>query len=196
MIKINEVVIVEGKYDKIKLQSVIDAPIITTDGFGIFKDKEKQKLIRNLAEERGILVLTDSDSAGFLIRKFLRGSIPKEHIRHAYIPDLFGKEKRKTVASAEGKLGVEGVPVSVIEEALSKAGVTCSESKESEMITKTDLFGDGFYGTSGCNEKRAELLRRLDLPENMTSNAMLEMINVFLSYDEYKKIAEEMRDFK
>lgn len=196
MIKIKEVLIVEGKYDKIKLQSIIDAPIITTEGFGIFKDKEKQKLIRKLAEERGILVLTDSDSAGFLIRKFLRGSIPKEHIRHAYIPDLFGKEKRKNAPSAEGKLGVEGVPVSVIEEALRKAGITCSDGTESRMITKTDLFSDGFYGTADCNEKRAELLKRLDLPENMASNAMLEMINVFLSYDEYKRIAEEMRSLK
>ena len=123
MIKIEQAVIVEGRYDKIKLSSLIDALIIETDGFSIFKDKEKQKLIKRLANEKGILILTDSDSAGFKIRSFLGGSVPEDKVFHAYIPDIFGKEKRKSEYSKEGKLGVEGVPSNVIYEALERAGV-------------------------------------------------------------------------
>ena len=128
MIKIDRVVIVEGRYDKIKLSSVIDGIIIETDGFGIFNNKEKQKLIRRLAETKGLLILTDSDSAGFKIRSFIRGMVPAEQIKHAYIPDIFGKEKRKRHASKEGTLGVEGVPVDVIKSALDKAGVFSQNS--------------------------------------------------------------------
>ena len=194
MIKINEVVIVEGKYDKIKLSSIIDATIITTDGFGIFRDKEKQKLIKRLADERGILVLTDSDNAGFVIRGFLKGIVDNQKIRHAYIPDLYGKEKRKTQASAEGKLGVEGVKAQIIEESLRKAGVECQKNENKNSIKKSDLYSDGFYGVDNCNEKRLKLLKRLDLPENMNANLLLEMINVFLTYDEYKQIVKELEE--
>ncbi|MCR4925700.1 MAG: toprim domain-containing protein, partial [Clostridiales bacterium] len=130
MIKIKQAIIVEGKYDKIKLNSIIDAPIITTNGFSVFTDKEKQKLIRKLASERGIIILTDSDSAGFKIRSFFTGSIPKEQIINAYIPDIMGKERRKTVPSKEGKLGVEGVPAKVIVEALERAGVLVTETQQ------------------------------------------------------------------
>ena len=141
MIKIDRVVIVEGRYDKIKLSSVIDGIIIETDGFGIFNNKEKQKLIRKLAETKGLLILTDSDSAGFKIRSFIRGIVPAEQIKHAYIPDIFGKEKRKTEPSKEGKLGVEGVNIQIIMDALEKAGVLCEESEKTERreITKLDL---------------------------------------------------------
>ena len=194
MIKINEVVIVEGKYDKIKLSSIIDATIITTDGFGIFKNKEKQKLIKRLADERGILILTDSDSAGFVIRGFLKGIVDNDKIRHAYIPDLYGKEKRKTQVSAEGKLGVEGVKTEIIEESLRKAGVECQKNENKKLIKKSDLYSDGFYGVDNCNEKRLKLQKRLDLPENMNANLLLEMINVFLSYDEYKEIVKELEE--
>ena len=126
MIKIDEIVVVEGKYDKIRLSSVVDATIITTDGFGIFKNKEKQKLIRKLAQERGILILTDSDNAGFMIRSFLKGIVDNSKIRHAYIPDLYGKEKRKSSPSAEGKLGVEGMSEQVLRQSLDKAGIALS----------------------------------------------------------------------
>ena len=149
MIKIKSPVIVEGKYDKIKLSSILDAVIIETDGFGIFNDKEKQKLIRKLAETKGLLILTDSDSAGFKIRSFIGGMVPEDQIKHAYIPDIFGKEKRKTEASKEGKLGVEGVPKGKIIEALQKAGVTAEETKETERKEKSRYS----YGKSQKTEK-------------------------------------------
>lgn len=194
MIKIKEAVIVEGKYDKIKLSSIIDAPIITTDGFGIFKDKEKQKFIRNLAEKRGILILTDSDSAGLMIRSFLGGSIKKEYIRHAFIPELFGKEKRKTETSAEGLLGVEGVPTEVIVDALKRAGVVADETteKNSEPITKLDLYEDGFFGKDNCTQKRKMLLLKASLPSKLSTNALVEMLNIFMTRDEYKELVKEI----
>ncbi len=194
MIKIKEAVIVEGKYDKIKLSSIIDAPIITTDGFGIFKDKEKQKFIRNLAEKRGILILTDSDSAGLMIRSFLGGSIKKEYIKHAFIPELFGKEKRKAEASAEGLLGVEGVSKDVIIDALKRAGIIADETNEnsSAPITKTDLYEDGFFGKNNCTEKRKMLLSKTSLPSKLSTNALVQMLNVFMTKEEYKKLVKEI----
>ncbi len=193
MIKIKEAVIVEGKYDKIKLSSIIDAPIITTDGFSIFKDKEKQNFIRKLAEKRGILILTDSDSAGLMIRSFLGGSIKKEYIRHAFIPELYGKERRKIQASSEGLLGVEGVPDSVIIESLERAGVTAESSqKPGEEITKIDLYEDGFFGKDNCTEKRKLLLEKVSLPSKLSTNALVQMLNVFLTKDEYKTIVKEI----
>lgn len=196
MIKIKEAVIVEGKYDKIKLSSIIDAPIITTDGFRIFKDKEKQKFIRNLAEKRGLLVLTDSDSAGLMIRSFLGGTIKKEYIRHAYIPELFGKEKRKTEASAEGLLGVEGVSAEVIIKALEKAGIFSDgqTEKPSDPITKIDLYDDGFFGTDNCAEKRKILLEKASLPSKLSTNALVEMLNVFMTREEYKNLVKEIEE--
>lgn len=196
MIKIKEAVIVEGKYDKIKLSSIIDAPIITTDGFRIFKDKEKQKFIRNLAEKRGLLILTDSDSAGLMIRSFLGGTIKKEYIRHAYIPELFGKEKRKTEASAEGLLGVEGVSAEVIIKALEKAGIFSDEQTEkpSDPITKIDLYDDGFFGTDNCAEKRKILLEKASLPSKLSTNALVEMLNVFMTREEYKNLVREIEE--
>ncbi len=145
-LKVKEAVIVEGKYDKIKLSSLIDGVIIETNGFQIFKDPEQMAMIRRLAETRGILVLTDSDGAGFVIRNYLSSSIPAEQIKHAYVPDMFGKEKRKEKPSKEGKLGVEGVPAQVILEALQRAGATCGQELVAcpkRMITKTDLFEAG-----------------------------------------------------
>lgn len=190
MIKVDQIVIVEGKYDKIKLSSIIDGIIIETEGFGIFKDKEKQKLIRKLAEKKGIVILTDSDSAGFVIRNFITSIVPNEFITNVYIPDIFGKEKRKESYSKEGKLGVEGVPAQIIAEAFAKAGigVAASEEKNIKEITLNDFYDDKLTGAPDSKERRKKLLRQLDLPERMSTKAMLEMFNLFLTYDEYKKL--------
>jgi ribonuclease M5 len=187
MIKIKQAVIVEGKYDKIKLSSIIDAVIIETDGFRIFKDKEKQKLIRKLADTCGILIITDSDSAGFKIRSFICGTIPNENIYHAYIPDILGKEKRKSVPSKEGKLGVEGVPSSIIVDALTKAGILFEETRMiSRRITKNDFYEDGLTGKKNSRALKYLLLKHLELPAMLSTNSLLKMINLFVTYDEYK----------
>lgn len=194
MIKIDEIVVVEGKYDKIRLSSVVDATIITTDGFGIFKNKEKQKLIRKLAQERGILILTDSDNAGFMIRSFLKGIVDNSKIRHAYIPDLYGKEKRKSSPSAEGKLGVEGMSEQVLRQSLDKAGIALSGGEKKQRITKSRLYDDGFIGAKNSAEKRKKLQKKLDLPENLTSNLLVEIIDVLIDEEEYEKIVKEIEN--
>ena len=193
MIKINQAVIVEGKYDKIKLSGIIDAPIIQTDGFGIFKDKELQRLIRMLAEKRGLLVLTDSDSAGFKIRSFIGSTVDKKYIKNAYIPDIFGKEKRKTEPSKEGKLGVEGVSEAVIMQALANAGVLCESSEEPERpITKLDLYEFGFTGGENSTEKRAALLKFYALPSRLTANALVTVLNCITTYENFVKDVKEI----
>lgn len=198
MIKIKQAVIVEGKYDKIKVSNILDTLIIETDGFGIFKDKNKQKLIRRLAEARGILILTDSDSAGFTIRSFLNGIVPQEQLVNVYIPDVFGKEKRKSEPSKEGKLGVEGVKSDVIIDALKKAGVEFDVGTEKQInthpVTKTDLFLDGLSGGKGSAEKRARFLKQLDLPEHLSSNSMLKLINSFMDFDDYKREIQKLNE--
>lgn len=184
----------EGKYDKIRLESLIDATIIQTDGFAIFKDKEKQRLIRRLAEKNGILILTDSDSAGFKIRSFLGGSIPKELVTHAYIPDVLGKEKRKNAPSKEGKIGVEGMRTQALMDALSKAGVLYEETLEPvRKVTVTDLFEDGLSGGENSQAKKKALLKHLDLPERLSTSSFLQLINTFMTYDEYKSAVEVSR---
>ncbi len=189
MLKTNKIIVVEGRYDKIKLSSIIDAVIIETDGFAIFKDKQKQKLLRMLAEKRGLVILTDSDSAGFTIRNFICSFVPKGKIVNAYIPDVFGKERRKDAPSKEGKLGVEGVSPQLIKDALKKAGVLCEENavNEKRVVTKTDFYLDGLTGGQGSKEKRLALLKSLSLPERMTTNALIDIINSFMTYDDYKK---------
>ncbi len=192
MIKIDKVIIVEGRYDKIKLSSMIDGIIIETEGFGIFKNKDKQKLIRKLAETKGIAILTDSDSAGFVIRNFITSIVPKEYITNVYIPDIYGKEKRKDSPSKEGKLGVEGVSAEILKEAFKKAGigVSQSETNERKKITLNDFFDDGLTGDTQSKRKRTDLLKKLDLPERMSTKAMLDILNTFITYDEYKKLVE------
>lgn len=192
MIKIDKVIIVEGRYDKIKLSSMIDGIIIETEGFGIFKDKDKQKLIRKLAETKGIAILTDSDSAGFVIRNFITSIVPKEYITNVYIPDIYGKEKRKDSSSKEGKLGVEGISAEILKEAFKKAGigVSQSETNERKKITLNDFFDDGLTGDTQSKRKRTDLLKKLDLPERMSTKAMLDILNTFITYDEYKKLVE------
>lgn len=196
MIKVDKIIVVEGKYDKIKLSSIIDGVIIETEGFGIFKNKDKQKLLRKLAEKKGLLILTDSDSAGFMIRSFLSSIVPNEYITNAYIPDVFGKEKRKESASKEGKIGVEGVSAQVILKALERAGVGCSDSDTTfrRLVTNIDLFDDGLNGADDSKKRRLQLLKYLDLPERLSSKSMLEVINSIMTYDEYKTAVEKSRE--
>lgn len=193
MIKLSQAVIVEGKYDVIKLSNILDALIIKTDGFGIFKDSEKQRLIRRLANEKGIIVLTDSDSAGFVIRNFISSCVPKDKIINVYIPDIFGKEKRKTEQSKEGKLGVEGVPESVILEALRKAGVTASVTDEKRrLITNVDLYEHGLSGRENSSQKRKKLLSALSLPERMSTSSLVKILNSFVTYEEFIEKVKEI----
>ena len=192
MIKLKQAVIVEGKYDKIKLSQIIDAPIIQTDGFGIFKDKELQRLIRMLAEKDGIIVLTDSDSAGFVIRNFIGSTVDSSKITNVYIPDIFGKERRKTEASKEGKLGVEGVPDSVIIEALERAGVTCEKSDSIvRPITKQDLYELGLSGRQDSAAKRQLLLKYYNLPSRLTTNSLVKVLNLITTYD---RLIDDMKN--
>ena len=188
MIKLEQAVIVEGKYDKIKLSSIIDAVIITTNGFNIFKDTEKLELIRYYAEKTGIIIMTDSDSAGFIIRNHIKGAVKKGTIINVYIPDIMGKEKRKLKPSAEGKLGVEGVEKKIILEALEKAGVTASAGEEREKITKTDLFTLGLSGGRNSSDLRKKLLEYLKLPSLLSPNSMLEVLNTMMSPEELEEI--------
>ena len=196
MIKVKEAVIVEGKYDKIKLSNFIDGLIITTDGFGIFNNKEKQMLIRHLAEKRGILILTDSDGAGFVIRNFLKGSIPKDKVKHAYIPDIFGKEKRKDRPSKEGKLGVEGVSESIIADAIRASGSQCSISegriRSEKPITKADLFIYGLSGGENSAKKRDILKEHLELPSNMAANTLLDTLNCIMTKEEFIELCGKL----
>ena len=194
MIKIDRPIIVEGKYDIIKLSNIVDTLIIKTDGFGIFKDKEKQLLLRRLAKEKGIIVLTDSDSAGFLIRKFLKSSIPDEQITHVYIPDVYGKEKRKTQAGKEGKLGVEGISEDILLEAFRKSGVICSESVDESrrLITNIDLYDAGLMGKDNSKEKRQRLMKALALPERLSTSSLLKILNTFVTYEEFTEKLEEI----
>lgn len=193
MIKIKQAVIVEGKYDKIKLSGIIDAPIIQTDGFGIFKDKELQLLIRKLAEKRGILVLTDSDSAGFKIRSFIGSTVDQKNIKHAYIPDIFGKESRKTEPSKEGKIGVEGVSEDIIMTALANAGVLCESTPEPERpITKLDLYELGFSGGEDSSQKRAALLKYYSFPSRLSANSLIKVLNCVTTYDRFLEDIKEI----
>jgi len=192
MIKIKEAVIVEGKYDKIKLSSVIDTVIITTDGFRIFKDPEKLSLIRYYAEKTGIVILTDSDSAGFKIRGFIKGAVNKGKITNVYIPDIFGKEKRKEKYSAEGKLGVEGIPVGIIKEAFRKAGISSSEKSGKHDITSIVFFELGLSGKPESKSRRLKLQKFLGLPQLMSSSSLMEILNTMYTADELKEIVRQV----
>ncbi len=191
MIQIREVIVVEGKYDKIKLSSLVDGLIIETNGFGIFKDQERLDLIRSLADKRGIIILTDSDSAGFLIRGKLSSCISPEKIKHAYIPDILGKERRKSSPSREGKLGVEGVETKILLEALQRAGATLEEKRpRREAVSKSDLYELGLVGREESAVKRKRLLKELRLPEHLSANGLLRVINTMYSREEWKKLFE------
>lgn len=192
MMKLGPVILVEGKYDKIKLGQIFDATILTTDGFGIFKQKEKLDLLRRLAETRGLLVFTDSDGAGFVIRNYLKGAIPEGKIYHAYIPDLLGKEKRKAKGSKEGKLGVEGVPDAVIIKAVEQSGALAGTMPAAGGITKADLFELGLSGGTGSAQRRQALLKALQLPVNLSPNAMLDVLNCITDLDTLRTTVGEL----
>lgn len=194
MIRVDEAIIVEGKYDKIKLSSVVDAVIIVTNGFRIFKDKEKLELIRYYARKTGIVILTDSDSAGRKIRGYIRSAVKDGRITNVYIPDIFGKERRKDKPSAEGKLGVEGIDCEILLAAFEKAGITSSERISAPDITKVTLFELGLSGGKGSSELRRRLQRSLDLPSLMSSGALLEVLNTMMTAGELAEAVKKLRE--
>ena len=195
MKKIKEVIVVEGRYDKNALAQVVDATVITLGGFSIFNDKEKLAFLRRLAEKQGVVVLTDSDGAGFVIRNYLKGALPKELIKQAYIPDVYGKERRKRHGGKEGKLGVEGMKPEVLVEALRRAGATfldeVAEPVKREPITKADLFACGLSGGADSTARRQALLKQLALPQHLTANGMLEALNLLYDRDGFLQMMEE-----
>lgn len=186
MVKIREAIVVEGRYDKNTLSQLVDAPIFETNGFGIFKDKVQMKLLRQVAEKRGLIVFTDADGAGFVIRNHIKSAIPGQYLKHAYTPDIMGKERRKTAPGKEGKLGVEGMRPEVILDALKKAGATMEGEAASSFytITKQDLMELGLSGGKDASAKRLALLKKLDLPEHMSANAMLQALNLLYTKEE------------
>ena len=191
MRRIKEVIVVEGRYDKNTLSQVVDAAILETSGFGIFNDAAKRRLLKTLAETRGLIVLTDSDGAGFLIRNHIRGIVDPRLVKHAYIPDISGKERRKEKASKEGKLGVEGMRPEVLIEALTRAGATFDDSPAEQrpaQITKADLYAKGLSGREGSAEKRRQLLQKLGLPERMSAGAMLDVLNALMDRESFYRL--------
>ena len=183
MRKIREVIVVEGRYDKNTVSQVVDAAVVTLGGFAVFNDREKLAFLRRLARERGLIILTDSDGAGFVLRNYLKGALPKDRVKQAYIPDIAGKERRKRRPGKAGMLGVEGMRPEVLLEALRRCGATfedeTAEPREPEdPITKADLYALGLTGGPDSGEKRRALLRRLDLPEHLTANGLLEALNL------------------
>lgn len=189
MITIKEAIVVEGKYDKIRLSSLVNATIVEAGGFHIYQDKEKLELLRLLAEKTGLVILTDSDASGFKIRRYLSGAINPKYIKHVYIPDVYGKERRKAQYSAEGKLGVEAMTTQVLVEAFLQAGLGLEEEAppRGKAITKQDFYLDGLTGGENSSQKRQKLLQKLNLPEHLTTNAMLTLFNTMMTYDEYKQ---------
>ena len=196
MVKIKEAILVEGRYDKNTLSQIVNAPILETSGFGIFKDKAQMALLRRIAQTRGLIVFTDSDGAGFVIRNHIKSAIPGKFLKHAYIPDIYGKEKRKATPGKEGKLGVEGMTREVILEALRRAGATIEgeQIQPVRQITKQDLMELGLSGNPDASARRLKLLKKLHLPEHMSPNAMLQALNLLYSLEELSSIMEELKD--
>ena len=194
MVKIKEAIVVEGRYDKNTLSQIVDAPILETAGFGIFKDKKQMQLLRQVAEKRGLIVFTDSDGAGFVIRNHIKSAIPVRLLKHAYTPDVMGKERRKAAPGKEGKLGVEGMKPEVILDALKKAGATIEgeNTPASHQITKQDLMALGLSGGADASQKRLRLLKKLNLPEHMSANALLQALNVLYSLDELTVLVKNL----
>jgi len=194
VIKIKEAIVVEGRYDKNTLSQIVDAPILETSGFGIFKDKKQMALLRQVAKKRGLIVFTDPDGAGFVIRNHIKSAIPSQYLKHAYIPDMMGKERRKRTPGKEGKLGVEGMNPDTIVEALRRAGATIEgqEAVAACQITKQDLMELGLSGGADASTKRLVLLKKLDLPEHMSSNAMLQALNLLYTLEELTELVREL----
>lgn len=194
MLKIREAIVVEGRYDKNTLAQIVDAPILETKGFGLFKDPKQLELLRSVAKKRGLIVLTDSDGAGFVIRNHIKSAIAAKYLKHAYIPDVAGKEKRKAAPGKEGKLGVEGMSPEVLLAALKNAGATIegeSMAQENDQITKQDFVEFGLSGGLNASERRKRLQNRLHLPEHMSANALLQALNLLLSREELGEIVRE-----
>lgn len=194
MLKIREAIVVEGRYDKNTLAQIVDAPILETKGFGLFKDPKQLELLRSVAKKRGLIVLTDSDGAGFVIRNHIKSAIPAKYLKHAYIPDVAGKEKRKAAPGKEGKLGVEGMSPEVLLSALKNAGATIegeSTARGNDQITKQDFVEFGLSGGPNASERRKRLQNRLHLPEHMSANALLQALNLLLSREELAEIVWE-----
>ena len=198
MIRVKEAILVEGRYDKIKLASLVDGVILEAGGFSLFRDREKLAYLKRLAKERGLILLTDSDGAGFVIRGKLASHIPPEYLKHAYIPDVYGKERRKAKPSKEGKLGVEGMDLATLRAALERAGATILEgeaapspAKQGEPVTKSDLFQLGLSGKADSAQRRKELQRALGLPERLSANGLVQAINALYSREEFLRLAGE-----
>ena len=188
MHKIKEVIVVEGRYDKNTLSQVVDAVIVETSGFGIFNDEAKRNLLRTMAEAKGLIVFTDSDGAGFVIRNYIKGCVDPKLVKHAYIPDVYGKERRKAKASREGKLGVEGMKPQILLDALIRAGATVDDAEHSEKIariSKADMFSKGLSGREGSAGRRQKLLAQLGLPMHMSADALLDVLNAIMDRDEF-----------
>ena len=188
MMRIKQAIVVEGRYDRNTLKQLVDAPIFETSGFGIMNNKKMLGFLRQVAAKKGLVILTDSDGAGFVIRNYLKSAIPKEHMIHAYIPDVLGKEKRKAVGGKEGKIGVEGMKPAVLLEALRRAGVEVEGETGQEVgapITKMDLYELGYSGREDSDSKRGQLKTSLSLPEHLSANALLEALNVIFTRDEF-----------
>ena len=194
MVKIKEAIVVEGRYDKNTLSQILDAPILETSGFGIFKDKQQMALLRRIAQTRGLIVFTDSDGAGFVIRNHIKSAIPGKYLKHAYIPDIYGKERRKAAPGKEGKLGVEGMTREVILESLRRAGATIEGEavSGSQQITKQDLMELGLSGGPDASANRLKLLKKLNLPERMSPNAMLQALNLLYNLEELQAILQNL----
>ena len=194
MFSIKEAIVVEGRYDKNTLSQIVDAPIFETGGFSIFKNKQQMDLLRQVAKKRGLIVFTDSDGAGFVIRNHIKSAIDNRYLKHAYIPDLYGKEKRKKAPGKEGKLGVEGMTKTVLLEALCRAGATVrgEEARVIHRITKQDLVELGLSGGPDAGAKRLSLLKRLNLPERMSANAMLQALDLLLTVEELRQLVLDM----
>ena len=195
MIRIREAIVVEGRYDKNTLSQIVDAPILETAGFGIFKDKQQMKLLRQVAEKRGLIVFTDSDGAGFVIRNHIKSAIDGKYLKHAYIPDIPGKERRKSAPGKEGKLGVEGMTPQIILNALRRAGATMDGEAVTTLsrITKQDMMELGLSGGKDSSSLRGMLLRKLDLPEHMSANAMLQALNLLYSKEEISQLVMDLK---
>ena len=194
MVKIKEAIVVEGRYDKNTLSQIVDAPILETAGFGIFKDKKQMALLRKIAEPRGLIVFTDSDGAGFVIRNHIKSAIPAKYLKHAYIPDIPGKERRKAAPGKEGKLGVEGKTPEIILEALRKAGATmgCGENATTGCVTKQDMMRLGLSGGENSREKRLLLQKKMDLPEHLSPNALLQALNLLYTPEELEALLKTL----
>lgn len=195
MIKVSEVIVVEGRYDKNTLSQIVDATIIETGGFSIFSDCEKLQLLKKIAEKRGLIVMTDSDSAGFVIRNYLKGAIDPKLIKHAYIPDIEGKERRKSAPSKEGKLGVEGMSRQIILNALARTGATMGDDvpkKTGEPISKADMFALGLSGTKGSRERRIKLTKKLGLPQKISPNALIDVLNALYGKEELYELLKNI----